>query len=103
MTNIEFKKEAKSSGFAIIQRGWLIVTIVSFFITTGIGIGVSQTQLSQKVDKLAAQEIAKVEVKSELRHFFSDVDGKILQTKLDYLIMQIEELNKRLDRMEKYR
>ena len=101
MTNTEFKREAKSSGFAIIERGWLIVIIVAFFISTGIGIGVSQTQLELKVDKITAQEIAREEIKAELKYFFSEVDGNVVQTKLDYLIMQIDELNKRLDRIEK--
>lgn len=92
---------AEQNGYSIIKKSWLITTVVSFFITTGISIGVSQNQLANKIDSEQARIIVKEEVGNELKHYFSDSDGKVLQTKLDNLLRQIEELNQRLDKLNK--
>jgi len=103
MTNAEIKKEIQDGGFQVIKKSWLIITIVSFFIGLGINIGISQTQLSSKVDEPQARKIAKEEVSYELKHFFSDSDGKVLKSQLDDLKEKMNKMDDKLDRILRQR
>lgn len=91
---------AEQNGYSLIKKSWLVITIISFFVTTGISIGISQNQLANKIDSDEARVIVREEVNNELKHYFSDTDGKVLQSKFDNLIKQMEELSKKLDNLE---
>lgn len=99
MTHAEFTKEAKDKGMVTIQKGWLILTIASFFVGIGINIGVSQTQLATKLDDKQARVIIKEELNEQLKHYGTDVDVKVLENKFETLNKQLEEINKKLDRL----
>lgn len=99
MTNLEIKKEIQDSGFQVIKKVHLILTVVGFFVTMGIGIGVSQSQLAEKVDEKRAVQIAKEVSTEQLKHFFSDADGKVLQSKLQDLKEKMEKIDAKLDRL----
>ena len=103
MTNAEIKKEIQDGGFQVIKKSWLIITIVSFFVGLGINIGVSQTQLASKLDEPQTRKIAKEEVNNELKHFFSDSDGKVLKSQLDDLKEKMNKMDDKLDRILRQR
>lgn len=87
-----------TSDFALIKKSYLIITVVSFFVVTGIGIGVSQNQLSAKVDETQARRIVKEEMNNELQYYYSDKDGSVLKTEVDNLKKQIDRFEKLLEK-----
>lgn len=99
MTKAELNKEMESNGFQVVKKIHLILTVAAMFIGIGINIGVSQTQLASKVDTEEARKIAKEEVQIELKHFFTDSDGKVLQSQMKDLKEQIKTINDKLDRL----
>lgn len=99
MTQTELSKEMENNGFQIVKKIHLILVVVSMFVGVGINIGVSQTQLASKVDTEEARKIAKEEVQIELKHFFTDSDGKVLQSQMKDLKEQIKTINDKLDRL----
>lgn len=99
MTKTELSKEMESSGFQVIKKIHLIITVISFFMITGISIGVSQNQLENKINSEEARKIAKEEVQVELKHFFTDSDGKVLQSQMQELKDQIRIMNDKLDKL----
>ena len=52
----ERRAELKKEGYTVIQNIWLIVMLVSFFASLGIGIGVGQSQISSHEKRLAMLE-----------------------------------------------
>lgn len=99
MTKAELNKEMESNGFQVVKKIHLILTVAAMFIGIGINIGVSQTQLASKVDTEEARKIAKEEVQIELKHFFTDSDGKVLQSQMKDLKEQMKTINDKLDRL----
>lgn len=99
MTDVDLKKEVEDNGYSFIKRSWFYIMIAVFILTTGINIGVSQNQLAQKVDKDQSRKIAKEEVQTELKHFFTDSDGRVLQSQMKDLEKQVEKMNQKLDRL----
>ena len=90
----------ESGGFSLIKKSWLVLTIVSFFVATGISIGVSQTQLSNKIDEKEARKIIREEFNNELKNYFSETDGRVLKTEIENLQKQIDRLEKIAERLQ---
>lgn len=86
--------KTNDGSFALIKKSYLILTVVSFFVVTGIGIGVSQTQLAAKLDESQARKVVKEEIQSEMKHYYTDTDGQVLK-------IEVENLQKQIDRLEK--
>lgn len=99
MTSTDLKKEIQDSGFQVIKKIHLILTVVGFFISMGIGIGISQTQLVSKIDEKRATEIAKEVSSEQLKHFFTDTDGKVLQSQMKDLKEKMNQIDQKLDRL----
>lgn len=91
--------KAEENGFALVKKSWLILTIISFFVGLGINIGVSQTQLASKIDDKQARVIIKEELTERLQHYGTDVDVKVLESKLEALTRQLQEVDKKLERL----
>lgn len=88
------EKDFIEKGFSVIKRIHLIFTVAAFFVTTGIGIGISQTQLAAKLDENRTREVVKEEIQNEMKHYYSDTDGQVLK-------IEVENLQKQIDRLEK--
>lgn len=99
MTSTELKKEIQDSGFQVIKKIHLILTVVGFFVSMGVGIGISQTQLASKIDEKRATEIAKEVSSEQLKHFFTDTDGRVLQSQMQELKEKMEKIDSKLDRL----
>lgn len=93
------ENEITEKGFALIKKSYLIFTVIAFFITTGIGIGVSQTQLAAKMDESSTRKVVKEEIENELQYYYSDKDGSVLKTEVDNLKQQIDRLEKILEKI----
>ena len=99
MTKTELSKEMENNGFQVVKKIHLILTVIAMFVGVGINIGVSQTQLANKIESEEARKIAKEEVQIELKHFFTDSDGKVLQSQMQDLKEQMKTINYKLDRL----
>ena len=96
---MEQKMEYKNSDFALIKKSYLILTVISFFVATGIGIGISQTQLATRIDESQARKIVKEEMNNELKYYYSDKDGSVLKNEVINLKLQIDRLETILEKI----
>jgi hypothetical protein len=85
---------------ALIKKSYLIMTVVAFFVVTGIGIGVSQTQLASKMDESSTRKVIKEEISNQLQYYYSDKDGSVLKSEVDNLKQQIDRLEKILEKIK---
>ena len=93
------EKEFIDKGFSVVKRVHLIFTVAAFFVTTGIGIGISQTQLAAKLDEAQTRKVVKEEIVNEMKHYCSDVDGQVLKIEVENLQKQIDRLEKLLEKL----
>ena len=81
---------------SFIENNWQWLLTSALLI--GMNFGVAQTQLATKVNEEEARTIAKEEIKNEVKHYFPDTRGVILETELKNIKAQLNRIEKKLDK-----